>query len=38
MFSLATHDITRTPRQQATLLNDHQERTCAGFYVSNGHR
>lgn len=30
--------MTRTPRQIAKMLNDHQERTCAGFYVSNGHR
>jgi hypothetical protein len=28
----------RTPRQVAAMLNDHQERTCAGFYVSGGDR
>lgn len=30
--------MSRTPRQIAAMLNDHQDRTCAGFYVSNGHR
>ena len=30
--------MTKTPRQQAKLLNDHQMRTSAGFYVSNGDR
>lgn len=30
--------MTRTPRQLAKFLNDHQERTAAGFYLSTGHR
>ena len=30
--------MNRTPRQIAKILNDHCERTTAGFYLSTGHR